>query len=253
MHVIQSAPPRTAPNPRNVAGVLVGVSLVLGGGWLGLQAFGSSAVSDLILRTSPGFPVSIAALAGWGVGLLVPSLLVLAGSARVARTIGRARRVRADRFLELAAGLSEDHLVALGVALPDGRRVSALVISPAGIALFAYLPPPGAIRFVNGRCEARLVGRGWTTIEEPLTRARRDADAVRRWLFDASADPLPVSAAVIDEAMAKRTPPYPHRVNGVELVGPEGVTPFIERIDAGLPLSNWYRDRIVARIEAAVI
>lgn len=253
MPVLHADPARIAPpSPRTVAGLLAAAGLIAAGVWLGVQELTTDLLALVALRASPGAG-SIVAIVVWGIGLLAPVVLILVGSVRLGRIYSRRRRTRTDRLLRLAAELPDDHVVALGVALPDGRRLPALVVTPDAIAILSYLPPPGAIRFVHGRCEARIPGAGWTPIEEPLTRCRRDADGARRWLHDAAAgDLLTVHAAVIDEA-APRTPPYPVTVAGVELIGPADLRSFIGSLQGGQRLTPGRFEAIVERIRAAIV
>jgi hypothetical protein len=63
-----------------------------------------------------------------------------------------------------------------------------VVLGPHGIAFFEQLPPPAATRQVGGRWEARFSDGRWRPIENPLERAARDADGLRRFLAEDDRD-----------------------------------------------------------------
>jgi len=92
--------------------------------------------------------------------------------------------------------MSDDVIVAQGISLPDGRPVSELVIGPFGAAVVRELPPAAVTRVREGRWELRT-RRGWISIENPLERAARDAERVRRWLAHDDADFVVKSYAAV--------------------------------------------------------
>lgn len=255
MQVLQAAPVRTSPvRIAALPGLVFGLALIASGLALAVVELTSSVLSDLLVRARPGAMGAAVGILGWGIGLILPLALVLIGSIRTARVFRRPRKARLERFLDMVGELPGDHTVALGVALPDGRRVPAVVVTPDGVALFQYLPPPGAMRFRQGQWEARIAGAGWTPIEEPLARTRRDADALRRMLWDSSYDQqLNVYPAVIDEAAQTRRTPYEPRVNGCTLLAPDGVRAFLEALPAGRRLTPGRQEQLVERIRAAIV
>ncbi|MFM2106370.1 MAG: hypothetical protein RL338_1402 [Chloroflexota bacterium] len=256
MRVLRAAPYRTglAATRRTLPGLVIGCALVAAGVWLAVQELTTDVLADLALGAYPGSPAPIVAAIAWGLGFIVPVALVLLGASRLTKVLVRPRRSALDRFAGLVGDLPADHVVALGIRLPEGRRITALVLAPHGLAVFDFLPPPGALRQRHGRWEARIAGAGWRAIEEPLGRTRRDADAVRRWLWEAAGDePADVRAAVIDESIRKRTPPHAVTVTGCSLIGPDGVRDFL----AAMPRDRTFRparyDRIVEQLKAAIV
>lgn len=255
MQVLQAAHARTAPlRLAALPGLLLGLGLIGSGLTLAIVELTSTALSDLLVRARPGAMGTAVGILGWGLGLILPISLVLVGSIRTVRVFRRAPRRRLERFLDLVGELPADHTVALGVALPDGRRIPAVVVAPDGIALFEYLPPPGAMRYRMGHWEARISGSGWTPIEEPLSRARRDADELRRMLWDPTQDQqMTVYPAVIDEAARTRRSPYEPRVSGATLLAPDGVRAFIDALPATRRLTPGRQELLVDRIRAAIV
>ena len=79
---------------------------------------------------------------------------------------------------------------------------------PHGVAIFELLPPLRASRHHDGRWEVRVRSGRWIPIENPLERASRDAERVRRWLADDDHDfVVKVHAAVIAPDLSlPRTP-----------------------------------------------
>jgi hypothetical protein len=65
--------------------------------------------------------------------------------------------------------------------------VSDVVLGPFGAAVLRELPPAPVTRIRDGRWELKA-RRGWITLENPLDRASRDAERVRRWLGHDDAD-----------------------------------------------------------------
>lgn len=255
MDVLQAAPERSGPiRVAALPSLAFGVALVAIGVGIGFTELTSSALSDLLVRARPGAMGTAVGIVGWGIGLVLPIALVLSGSIRTARVFRRTRKPRLERFLAIVGELPEDHTVALGVALPDGRRIPAVVVAPDGIAIFEFLPPPGALRYREGLWEARIAGAGWTPIEEPLARARRDADALRRMLWDSSYDhQLNVYPAVIDESAHARKAAYTPRVNGCTLLAPDGVRSFIGAFPEARRLTPGRREILLGRIRDAIV
>jgi hypothetical protein len=68
------------------------------------------------------------------------------------------------------------------------------------VAIFERLPPPEAARRTGDRWEVRFVDRSWRSIENPLHRATRDAERLRRHLAADERDfVVRVQAAVIGD------------------------------------------------------
>ncbi len=171
-----------------------GITVVLAAGsgfaWLAIAAtsawlvFGTpllTRVTQLDVRSaSGGFVATVA----WAVAMTAPACFAVLGILRLG---GAAQRVRAAqatvppvtrRATSLPAGCS----VVPRIRLPDGRRIPDVVVGPHGIALFESLPPRGAARRTGERWEVRFEDGRWRPIENPLEKAARDADGLRRHL-----------------------------------------------------------------------
>lgn len=189
-------------------GLVVAAALLATGAALGYIAFGTSFVTQFSLNPRPGPGQVAAAILGWAFAFTGPGVFFLVGIARIAAVVDLvgATRPRRSRVTKLAPNLSDDYVAASRVVLPDGRRVPELVLGPFGIAVIEYLPPPAATRQVGGRWEVRLENGRWIPFENPLDRATRDAEAVRRWVADGDRDfVVKVYAAVVapDESLAR--------------------------------------------------
>jgi hypothetical protein len=193
-----------------IVGTLVGVVLLAGGVFLGWLTFATPLVSrltpDAIRPTIPQM-----AMGGliWGIALIVPPVLALVGAWRLSRVI-RAIAVRpAVRVLTRAsAELNDDYFAASDVRLPEGRMIRDLVLGPFGLAVLSELPPPRYIRRTGTSWETRGPNGRWIHMENPLERAARDAERVRRWFSAADRDfVVKVYAALVtNDAQIARTP-----------------------------------------------
>jgi hypothetical protein len=156
----------------------------------------------------PG-PTQVAlGVVAWAVALTAPACFVIVGSVRLAQAVEPLGRRRRPSVSSLAGTLSDQYVAATSVRLPEGRVIPELVIGPHGVAIFEELPPAAASRHAGGRWEVRLTDGHWIPLENPLDRAARDADRVRRWLATDDRDfVVKVYAAVIDPQVAlPRTP-----------------------------------------------
>lgn len=244
----QSSRPSVVGTSRTLVTCSVGVALVFGGIWLGIQEMSSSTLAELVLRARPGAVGTTLAALGWAFGILAPAALVLAGSLRLGRALGPALETRRPNpYLRIVRGLPAGQTAALGVRLPDGRYLPAVVIGPQGVVVLERLPPPAALRRVDGRWEARLRDRGWTAIEDPRIRCERDAEALRRWLGEDDVDyVVKVHAAVIDDKLSVG------RTAGCAIVTSSEVAEFIAALPVQRQLTEARRERVVARIRSAI-
>ena len=121
---------------------------------------------------------------GWLTALGLPAICLLLGANRILEfaDIRNPLVARRDLLAGLGSNLGSDYVVIRDLALPGGRHIGALIVGPPGIVVVGALPPAGDARSVDGRWEARVTGDQWVAIENPLDRAARDAEAVRRWL-----------------------------------------------------------------------
>jgi len=122
---------------------------------------------------------------GWLMALALPATCLLLGTHRLFELteIANPFRSRRDPLAGLGASLGQDYVAVRGLVLPGGRYVSTLLVGPPGIVVLGQLPPPSEARPVGGHWEARTRDDEWVAVENPLDRAARDAEAVRRWLI----------------------------------------------------------------------
>jgi hypothetical protein len=168
---------------RLAVGLVVGAALIAGGLALGFLMLGTPFLAAFTPtgRPEPG-QAAVGALA-WAVALIAPAAVLVVGAARMATVVdaflsSRPRQTPASR---LAAELGAGHHVAARVRLPDGRVIPELVIGPFGAAVIEELPPARVTRRRGTSWEV-LGPRGqWLPFENPLDRATRDAERVRRW------------------------------------------------------------------------
>ena len=179
--------------------VIVGTVLVGAGLALGYVAFATGFV-DRFTAARPGAALTIMGAAAWAVALVAPALFVVVGAVRLVGGLDEllGSRPKPRPAARVAGKLTDDHVVATRVRLPDGRLVPELVVGPFGVAVVEELPPAAATRERGGRWEIRTVAGTWQPIEHPLDRAARDAERVRRWLAHEEHDHVvKVYAAVV--------------------------------------------------------
>jgi hypothetical protein len=195
---------------RLVVGTVVGVFLLAGGIGLAWLAFATPVVRGLAptaIRPAPE-QMFIGALI-WGTSLVGPPSFAIVGLfrlSRVASTVfGRKNRGAIGR---VAGSLGDDISVAPVVRLPEGRIVRNLVAGSYGLAILAELPPAGASRRNGTAWEVRRADGRWMPFENPLERATRDAEGIRRWVTAEERDfVVRVYAAVItSDTSITRTP-----------------------------------------------
>lgn len=183
----------------------------------------------------------------WTIALVAPAAFVLLGANRLVRILAATKRRIPRRSTTLRAldALSDDVIVATGIALPDGRSVSDLVIGPFGAAVVRELPPAAVTRVLEGRWELRT-RRGWVTIENPLERASRDAERVRRWLSHDDADFIvKVYAAVVGPE------PTVIRTSDCAVLTPDQLAPWIDGLAPQRSLTDGRRERLLEFVRAA--
>jgi hypothetical protein len=167
---------------RVIVGGLVGAALLVAGVALGWLAYATPLLRsiDVPVRASPG-QIALGA-AAWALALTAPAACVLMGLARLAGTTDKmARMRRRPRTVAASRNLGAGYVDAANVRLPDGRSIPEIVIGPHGVAIIQPGPPSAATRHHGSRWEVRLDGK-WVPLENPVERATRDLEAVRRWL-----------------------------------------------------------------------
>jgi hypothetical protein len=195
-------------------------------------------------RLNPGQMAT--GMAIWALALVAPAAFLLVGFTRLVRILATVRgRVPRRSAVVRALGSVADVVIAPVVALPDGRTVSDLVIGPFGAAVIRELPPATATRIRDGRWELRM-RRGWMPLENPLERAARDAERVRRWLGHDDADfVVKVYAAVVGPDGTVR------RTNDCAVLTPDQVVPWISALPPQRTLTESRRQQIIESVRGA--
>jgi hypothetical protein len=196
MHVPIPARPSLPRFVPFVTGLAAGTILIVAGLALAYAAFATPLVDRLAGGGSLGGRSSGVGSMAWPVAVIAMALFLGVGGARLAELLAELRPTR-SREDGLAAGLPDDVVVARGVDVGDGRPVPVLIVGRFGAAVVREVPPTDATRRTGPYWEAR-VGDGWVRIENPLDRASRDAERVRRWFAHDDQDfVVRVYAAVI--------------------------------------------------------
>jgi hypothetical protein len=212
MLVMQVISPRVYEYDRRavIIGTLVGAVLLVGGLSIGWLAFATPFIQAFTPAGRPGTSQIIAGMLAWAFALIAPATFIIVGVARIVTVVDSvsALRPKPTPASRLARVLGEEYVVASRVRLPDGRIVPEMIIGPFGLAVLEELPPAEATRHHNQQWEVRTREGRWISISNPLEKASRDADRVRRWLGGDEQDfVVKVYAAVIsDDASLPRIP-----------------------------------------------
>jgi len=209
VQVIASPRSLRLPVGAAITSVLAGTAL-LGGGlflaWLALTTPIVNALTPHAVR--PTLPQMAIGGVVWGVALIAPASFTIVGAWRLSRVVRALTIKPKPRVLTRAsAHLGDEFVAASDVRLPDGRIVHNVVLGPFGMAILNELPPSRFIRRTGTSWEVRAAGR-WVHFENPLERAARDAERVRRWFSSVDRDyVLKVYAALItNDPSISRTP-----------------------------------------------
>ena len=209
MQVISAAEPRRrasafAAAARFLVGLVV-LAVAAGCAWV---IAGSGMLDEFLRLGSSRQEQQLLGTLGWALAFLVPGTIAVLGLATMWRAVDRLPRRRRTRPAAALAGqLSDDYAVVEGVRLPDGRDVPEIVVGPHGLTLVEELPPARVSRPGSHHWEVRVAGGRWLTIENPLDRAARDGERLRRWLGAHFEDFLPriTVAVVADDERVSRT------------------------------------------------
>jgi len=245
--------PRRArrPHPTTVlwvvlSGIAGAVVLVAGIGlaWL---AFATPFMRsfDMPVRPSPG-QMAVGIIA-WAIALTAPGACIVIGLARLSGTTeSLAYLRRRPGSTTLSGRLGPEFLVAPNVHLPDGRRVPEIVIGPHGVALLQPAPPAHASRHSGSRWEVRM-DRKWVPMENPLERAARDAEAVRRWIAAEDNDFLVKvhSAVISSDGSIQRTATC-------AVIARDQIGPWLAALPPQRTLSDARRERLIDLVREAV-
>lgn len=188
--------------------------------------------------------------ATWTGALAGPALFALVGMARLSAGMEAlaARRPRPTPVRRSATAVPDDHVVATGVALPDGARViPELVVGPFGAAVVIEAPPAAAVLVRGPRSwEVRTADGRRRTIDDPRERAARDAERVRRWFMADDADHVvKVYAAVVTPDPLDRSPIC-------AVVTPEQVPAWLASLPPQRSFDEVRRERVLGLVASAL-
>jgi len=226
-----------------IGGTLVGTLLVVGGLIMAYVAFATPFLTWLMPKGHLGAGEMVIGVVIWA------AAFVLLGTARLAQILGSARRrmPRKSSLQRSLGSLPEGVVLASGITLPDGRGVPDVLVGPFGAAVIRELPPARATRIRNGNWEARG-SRGWIPLDNPLERATRDAERVRRWLAHDDADfVVKTYAAVVSPA------PMVERTTTCAVLMPDQLGSWIAALPAQRSLTPGRIERMIDVVREAAI
>jgi hypothetical protein len=210
MQVISSQARRNPGRAPIVVGTLVGAVLLVGGIAVAWLAFGTTFITSFTPVGRPEASQMVAGMLAWTFALIAPATFIIVGLARIVAVFDmvHSQRPGAGAVSRLAAALGDEFVVATRLRLPDGRVIPELVLGPFGVAVLEPLPPAAASRHQGNAWEVRRNDGRWMPLENPLDRAGRDAERVRRWLAHEDADFLvkAYAAVIAPDASLPRTP-----------------------------------------------
>jgi hypothetical protein len=232
-----------------VIGVAVGSVLLAGGlflAWLAIATPVLSALAPTVPRPSPNQLAVGGAV--WAVTLVAPPAFAIVGVLRISRVL-RALTVKAKPRAvgRIAALVGDEYVAATNVRMPDGRVVHDLVLGPFGLAIINELPPPRATRHAGSTWEIRGPDRRWLPMENPMERASRDSERVRRWFGAVERDYLvkTYAAVVTSDPSVARTPTC-------AVVTPEQIPAWLASLPLARALTPDRRAELVEEIRALV-
>ncbi len=198
----------STPHPLSIAsGIAAGTVLIVSGLTLGYATLATPLVTSLAGGGRFGATAGLEGMLAWPLAVAGMALFLGVGAARLAEVLAAIRPAHGVKGHPLAAGLPADVLLVQGLDVGDGRPVPLVVVGGFGAAVVRELPAPGTTRRQGAYWEARTTD-GWIRIDNPLDRAARDAERVRRWFSQDDRDfVVRVYAAVIGPAATvPRTP-----------------------------------------------
>ena len=186
---------------------------------------------------------------GWLFALGLPATCLLLGGHRLLdfSEIPNPFRSRRGLLAGLGSSLGGDYVAVSGLVLPGGRYVEALLVGPPGIVVLGQLPRQSDARPVGGHWEARTRDDQWVAVENPLDRAARDAEAVRRWLVADDHDFVVKVYAVVlasDDAIG--------RTKTTAVIDRAGLPGFLASLPPHRTFTSARRDQVVARIRQGI-
>jgi hypothetical protein len=229
-----------------LSGTVLGTLFIVGGLVMAYVVFATPFLRQAIPSGRPDAGQTAAAIAIWAIGLVAPAGFVLAGTNRLARLLAtaRGRAPRRSTTLKALDDLPDEITVASGLTLPDGRGVSELVIGPFGAAVIRELPPAAVTR-IRGESWQVRTSRGWVALENPLDRAVRDAERVRRWLTDDDDFLIKVYSAVVGPA------PAIARTSNCAVLSPDQLAAWISALPSQRSLTEGRQQRVLDAVRTA--
>jgi len=242
---------RTARPPLGavLVGVVVGGVLLLGGLFLAWVAFATPVLTGLTPNATRPSPTQLA-LGGaiWALTLVAPPAFAIVGVLRIGRVVRALTvKVRPRAVTRVASAVGDDYVAAPDVLLPDGRIVRDVILGPFGLAVINELPHPRATRHAGYTWEIRGPNGRWLPMENPMERASRDAERVRRWFGAVERDyVIRTYAAVVSlETDVARTP-------SCAVVTPEQIPAWLASLPPSRALTPDRRAELVEEIRALV-
>jgi hypothetical protein len=226
---------------------IIGTLLIVGGVTIGVLIVATPLLTMIMPSGRLGPDGMAAGIVILAVALVAPAGAILLGTNRLIRILGIVRRRLPGRSpLQIAMGTLPEGATALsGVTLSDNRPVADLVLGPFGAAVIRELPPAGITRIRDGQWELRTK-RGWVSLENPLDRAVRDAERVRRWFAADDADfVVKVYAAVTGPA------PTIERTTACAVVSHDQLASWVTGLAPQRSLTAGRQDRMLALARSA--
>lgn len=214
MQLVRAAAPKSSSARMTVAGAAItGFGWLWIGASLGFLVFGTSLASRVFSDSHLASGQPMAGALVFVAALVAPAGFGIAGVSRLAVAADGLRwRSHGGPAHAAVAELGLEVSVTGPIRLPDGRVIQEVAVGPFGVAVFRALgsngAPGGEVRCLGSYWEVRLPSGHWAPTENPVERATRDAEAVRRWLADDTRDHVvrTYAALVAPDGMVSRTP-----------------------------------------------